>query len=43
MKKLASRKNKTKQNKNKNLGACLVASENKKIGSIKIVLVSTGE
>ena len=32
-----------KQNKNKNLGACSVASENKKIGSIKIVLVSTGE
>ena len=30
MKKLASRKNKTKHNKNKNSGAFLVASENKK-------------
>ena len=38
MKKLASRKN-----KNRNSGAFLVVSENKKIGSIKIVLASTGE
>ena len=40
MKKLSPRK---KQNKNKNCGAFLVASENKTIGSIKIVLASTDE